>query len=117
MPLCYLATVLHTISSECWSYTYGGNGSHVHCVQDVGSKNSTIFIPSNPGHVGDLSAEASFYTPLYSLFIQDDHTLSRCSLNSMTGSLNCAIVLAVHVMAKLTLVSRETLPQLGIAHA
>lgn len=27
------------------------------CSQDVGAKNSTIFIPSNPGHVGDLSAE------------------------------------------------------------
>jgi len=26
-------------------------------LKDVGSKNSTIFIPSNPGHVGDLSAE------------------------------------------------------------
>jgi len=26
-------------------------------LKDVGAKNSTIFIPSNPGHVGDLSAE------------------------------------------------------------
>ncbi|CAL5227031.1 g9926 [Coccomyxa viridis] len=26
-------------------------------LKDVGSKNATIFIPSNPGHVGDLSAE------------------------------------------------------------
>ena len=41
--------------------------------QDVGSKNSTIFIPSNPGHVGDLSAEVTIsilcHSPImYSFF-------------------------------------------------
>ena len=35
--------------------------------QDVGSKNATIFVPSNPGHVGDLSAEVLFPTYLSSL--------------------------------------------------
>ncbi len=32
--------------------------------QDVGSKNATIFIPSNPGHVGDLSAEVIIFIPV-----------------------------------------------------
>ena len=36
-----------------------GMTQRCHLAQDVGAKNSTIFIPSNPGHVGDLSAEAS----------------------------------------------------------
>ena len=45
---------------------YGSMIKRCHLAQDVGAKNSTIFIPSNPGHVGDLSAEAS--SPLHSVF-------------------------------------------------